>query len=346
MSTAFSFFWIVFGLYAQALPVLESCSLSAGQKVVCKKMSPTEADPIRETLNNLGEHFGVLLKKVTHVQVAPLRGTAATRAAETVADIDLTTGEVRGYIIRISKSALDSKTDLSLFVTLKESLLLSSAAEPLRPRFKVLIPSRSYPTLYYILLHELAHVVWHEYEVDQVQCTKPLMSARGSLRAAVALELHLAKNPHLKLSDLECEYAQNSFMNFSWLNRWILDERESISYRRLPQYEVAELSKICFSGCGEVAAWTAQEIQNLYLGIYRDTPFTSLYSAYFSPQEDFAESFALRALAYKRGNVYEVTLPSGESFDLLQKTKDIRFKAKYFFIDDLLKRIVDANKLN
>lgn len=60
--------------------------------------------------------------------------------------------------------------------------------------------------------------------------------------------------------------------------------------------------------------------------------------------KDFSYSFTLRALAYKKGNVFTVTLPDGTVIDLLEQTKDPRFKGKYSYIDRLLKQVVNDKR--
>lgn len=112
--------------------------------------------------------------------------------------------------------------------------------------FKADIPSRAYPTLYYLLLHEIGHLVWHKYAVEKS-----------------------------------------------------------------------------------------------YPDLFQKNPFTQIYQMNFSPEEDFAETFTLRALAYKPGNYFELRTEF-QTLDLLQETKSPVHFQKMKFIDDLLLEIVST----
>lgn len=301
----------------------------------CQPLAEEKIAPLRVTLENLAENLGPLVNQIDGIIVTKNLGDSAV----TVADINSVDGAIYGYDIFINEEVLNYSEDLSAFLTFKERKFLGDVV----PKISAQIPSRKYSGLYYILLHELGHIAWYKYGVDPIECSTPAMSARPYTEGAAFLDKYLREDPKRTLADLTCNYTQNSFMSLSWENQWFVDAQKKMFYKRLPEFDVAALEKICFYDCDGPTAWTSDEVKNLYSELYDKTPYTSVYSAYLRPEEDFAESFALRALAYKAGNSYVIDVGERQ-FDLLAKTKTPGFAKKAKFVDELLAEIVKANK--
>jgi hypothetical protein len=290
--------------------------------------------PIQETLNALGEGLGLLVRKIDYVIVSPdFSGTMQVEA-----NIDWKKGQILGYRFIVSPRALALKNDLPGFLTWKESQFLGERATNLVPKFDVVIAESRFPTLYYGLLHELGHVAWYEFGVDEIGCDFPQLQILPYILAASALDGFIQENPAVRWRDLKCTYSASSFRAISWLRQLTFDNQDRVLNHRLHKQDIKELYKICFYGCENPVEWTAAEVMRLYSGLFHQTAFTSVYSAYHKPEEDFAESFAFRYLARSQRNRFHMHVLELESFDLLTKTQSRIFASKATFIDELLRR--------
>lgn len=326
-------------LNASALEILEC------QKVpndfngtdTCSPAASDSREPIQTTFQELGRELSDLTRRVDRVIVSDdFSGSLMIQA-----NIDWSLGSVKGYRFILSKRALKRGRDLAAFLNWKESLFLGPNGTPFAPRFLVALPQSQFPTLYYGILHELGHMVWYEFGVDRILCADPLVSEQPYLKAAVILDQFLQTHPQKQGRDLDCEYSTSSFKSISWERSPLFDRNNLMSSKRLPNQDVAELAKICFYDCTEPQPWNQDEILRLYHQLFDRTSFTSVYSGYRKPEEDFAESFAFRYLALNRSNRYVMELSDHSRLDLMAKARSPIFKAKADLIDSILAKIIE-----
>lgn len=322
-----------------------SVSLASRENLHCQRGSDSEPcnwvaldealrAPVDAVLKELSKDLGKLVARISKVQVVDhFTGTASigpTNPAQLRID---------GYTLVLSRKAIEFKDDASSFLTWKESLFLTGVSSAELPQIELAVPMSQHPGLYYIILHELGHVAWYEHGVDQVACLNPVMTGKPYWEAAFFLEAFLSKNPAKTYKDLDCSYTLNSFLSQSWKNEWTFDEKNRLVVSRLAEFDVQELSKICFYGCSKPAAWTRDELRALYSKLYLKTPFMTVYSAYFKPEEDFAESFALYYLRRSEEASYKLTLATGESYDLLRKVDAEIFREKRQLLESVFENL-------
>lgn len=143
----------------QLLVLLFSLDLSAQEIAPLSNppaLSQQDQIALLQTVDDLKEHFSSLLNNVARIQIGPPSQSLELNAGES-------------QILRVPQKALWHKSDLSSYMASLEKELFPETPEDLRPRFQFLIPSREYPTLYYLLLRELAQIIWHDYKVEQFE---------------------------------------------------------------------------------------------------------------------------------------------------------------------------------